>query len=59
MREKSVELFRARFLKKRKKFKDTRVCVFFFGCAKVVCKKNVSSDALELHMLIREAKQTQ
>ena len=31
--------------------------MFFFGCAKVVCKKNVSSDALELHMLIREAKQ--
>ena len=60
MREKSVEfLFRARFLKKKKKFKDkTRRVLCFFLVVQEVCKKIVSSsDALELHTLKREAKQ--
>lgn len=45
------------FEKKEKNLKtQKRVCCVFFLVVQV-CKKIVSSDALELHMLIREAKQ--
>ena len=45
------------FEKKEKNLKtQKRVCCVFFLVVQV-CKKIVSSDALELHMLRREAKQ--
>ena len=44
------------FEKKEKNLKTHDECLCFFLVVQV-CKKIVSSDALELHMLIREAKQ--